>query len=101
MKLLDSLLKMNTIKTEVVVDIIPETKQEKIVEPVIAKKVAEPIITEKVIRKVHKVTTAQIDIKKGINPFSLKSALNDNEVIAHREIASPTLIVIQCLVIAS
>ena len=88
--LTDPLLKMNPITTEVIVDIIPETKPVKIVEPLIAKKVAEPILTEKVIRKVHNVTTAPKYVKKGINPFSLKAALNDNKVTAHREIASPT-----------
>ena len=35
------------------------------------------------------VTTAPNDVKKGINPFSLRLALNDSYVTAHYRIASP------------
>ena len=81
---------MNTIQTEVVVEIIPGTKPVKIVEPTFAKTAAEPIITEKVIRKVHKVTAAQTEIKKGIVPLRLVLELQNISVTAHYCIASPT-----------
>ena len=48
------------------------------------------IPVEWVIFRTINVTAAPKDVKKGINPFSLKSALHVNRVTAHFSIASPT-----------